>query len=243
MGASFEIHKRIIGGQESKPHHWPWMVDIRVPDKNSSKHKCGGALIDEEWVLTAAHCFLDLKMNSVIRLGWGQTAPIKGSHSPVLRQVEQPIVSYQQCAAVNDKLHKVTNVNPFSNICAGDLSGKSGCNKDSGGPLVCQNQNGNWILQGIVSWGDEYCRKQYYGVFTRVSSFITWIQNQKKSQPTQRRGADGLLGEMYLAVLMFQPASICITIGSLLNKRISMLAFEVVKAAQLKISKLEYLAI
>eukprot|EP00063_Salmo_salar_P013933 XP_013988768.1 PREDICTED: granzyme K-like [Salmo salar] len=42
----------IVGGHEVKPHSRPWMVSLQV--KNN--HVCGGTLIRDQWVLTAAHC-------------------------------------------------------------------------------------------------------------------------------------------------------------------------------------------
>ncbi|ODM87661.1 Proclotting enzyme [Orchesella cincta] len=44
---------KIIGGQEAVPHEFPWMVSLWG---KSGKHICGGALLDNEYVLTASHC-------------------------------------------------------------------------------------------------------------------------------------------------------------------------------------------
>uniref|UniRef100_A0A8D0DHH8 Peptidase S1 domain-containing protein n=1 Tax=Salvator merianae TaxID=96440 RepID=A0A8D0DHH8_SALMN len=44
--------ERIIGGAECWPHSQPWQVLIY--DKRLSR--CGGALVDEHWILTAGHC-------------------------------------------------------------------------------------------------------------------------------------------------------------------------------------------
>uniref|UniRef100_A0A3B3VIY1 Peptidase S1 domain-containing protein n=1 Tax=Poecilia latipinna TaxID=48699 RepID=A0A3B3VIY1_9TELE len=42
---------RIIGGQDAQLGDWPWQVYF-----TTSYSSCGGSLISNEWVLTAAHC-------------------------------------------------------------------------------------------------------------------------------------------------------------------------------------------
>ena len=48
---------RIIGGKTAEEEEWPWMAQIKF----SNKLICGGALIAPYWVLTAAHCGIELK--------------------------------------------------------------------------------------------------------------------------------------------------------------------------------------
>ncbi|CAB1424172.1 unnamed protein product [Pleuronectes platessa] len=46
-------YARIVNGEEAVPHSWPWQVSLQ---QSSGFHFCGGSLINENWVVTAAHC-------------------------------------------------------------------------------------------------------------------------------------------------------------------------------------------
>ena len=57
---------RIVNGVEVTPHSWPWTVRLFLQDQamvdanSNSGFSCGGSVIHENWVLTAAHCCLDM---------------------------------------------------------------------------------------------------------------------------------------------------------------------------------------
>jgi secreted trypsin-like serine protease len=50
------LERRIVGG-EAVGQSVPWMASLRNASADY-QHYCGGSLIAESWVLTAAHCAL-----------------------------------------------------------------------------------------------------------------------------------------------------------------------------------------
>uniref|UniRef100_K1QBQ5 Origin recognition complex subunit 4 n=1 Tax=Magallana gigas TaxID=29159 RepID=K1QBQ5_MAGGI len=48
---------KIVGGTRAQPGEFPWQVSMR----SNGHHVCGGILIADQWVLTAAHCFNENK--------------------------------------------------------------------------------------------------------------------------------------------------------------------------------------
>ena len=57
--SSAEISTRIVGGQESDIGEFPWAVSLKYSETQT--HFCGGSLIGKQWVLTAAHCLVDME--------------------------------------------------------------------------------------------------------------------------------------------------------------------------------------
>lgn len=48
---------------------------------------------------------------------------------------------------------------------------------DSGGPLVCQMVNGTWVQAGVVSFGLECAKENQPGVYTRLTSYSSFISD------------------------------------------------------------------
>jgi secreted trypsin-like serine protease len=55
--SSTALVPRIVGGNPADPGEWPWAVALVDPTEEGADGQfCGGALIADRWVLTAAHC-------------------------------------------------------------------------------------------------------------------------------------------------------------------------------------------
>ncbi|XP_017731980.1 PREDICTED: kallikrein-7 [Rhinopithecus bieti] len=146
---------KIIDGTPCARGSHPWQVALL----SGNQLHCGGVLVNERWVLTAAHCKMnDLSLPAV-------TFPSD------LMCVDVKLISSQDCT----KVYKDMLGN--SMLCAGiPNSKKNACNGDSGGPLVCRG-----TLQGLVSWGTFPCgQPNDPGVYTQVCKFTKWINDTMK---------------------------------------------------------------
>nr|XP_033788727.1 transmembrane protease serine 6 [Geotrypetes seraphini] len=232
---------RIVGGVYSVEGEWPWQASLQV----RGRHMCGGSLILNQWVVTAAHCLNEDSLASpsiwtvylgkfkqsttsrnevsfkVIRIivhpyfeedshdydmalvqldhpvivspfvqpvclpasthlfksgipcwvtGWGAVKE-DGPISNILRKVDVQLIQQDSCIAAYRY-----QISPRM-LCAGYSEGKKdACQGDSGGPLVCKEPSGKWFLAGVVSWGASCGHPKYYGVYTRVTRMVNWIQ-------------------------------------------------------------------
>jgi len=70
---------RIINGEMAKQGAWPWQVSIKLtnPRIGSIGHWCGAVLLDQDWILTAAHCVQNKLINA---LGGGIWTVVLGEY-------------------------------------------------------------------------------------------------------------------------------------------------------------------
>uniref|UniRef100_A0A8B9QM30 Hyaluronan binding protein 2 n=1 Tax=Apteryx owenii TaxID=8824 RepID=A0A8B9QM30_APTOW len=105
--------------------------------------------------------------------GWGATET--DGESRQLLDANVKLISQRQCNARKAYDHTLDE----SMFCAGNLRrpGVDSCQGDSGGPLTCV-QNGSYYVYGLVSWGDQCGLKNKPGVYTQVTTFLSWIKSK-----------------------------------------------------------------
>jgi len=118
-----------------------------------------------------------------IATGWG-TISTDGYMSDTLLKVKLDIVPTDQCNAsyfANDDSRLKYGIVPDM-ICGGSVNeNEDACQGFSGGPLQIRNDGTDNALTytqfGITSFGSSFCGdKESPGVYTRVSSYIAWIE-------------------------------------------------------------------
>ncbi|XP_069939742.1 trypsin [Cherax quadricarinatus] len=235
---------RVVGGNYAEFNEYPWMVTLMY----KNHFYCGGTLISDRYVLTAAHCIRGVSVHSLqvmvgdhirsfpietnskeyrvvyaiyhphfnhttynndialIKLnhkveykwysrpaclplpdsdyvgelgvvtGWGRVGE-KGDPTDTLKEALLPIFSNPVCRALRYHPHEITD----NMMCAGYVhGGTDSCHGDSGGGLLWQGNDGKMDVIGVVSWGDGCGRRGYPGVYTRVTNYLSWIEEHTK---------------------------------------------------------------
>uniref|UniRef100_A0A8D2HYV3 Peptidase S1 domain-containing protein n=1 Tax=Urocitellus parryii TaxID=9999 RepID=A0A8D2HYV3_UROPR len=182
---------KIIGGREAVPHSHPYIAYLWINTTEKTKKKCGGFLVHEDFVLTAAHCWRrqlekKAKLNAEVSLlklpsghsqvtpgmvcslaGWGCID--QNISTSKLHEVQLEIQKDKECLS-----HFKRPYDSTTKICVGNPKEKKyGLQGDSGSPLVSKN-----VAQGIVSYGKMEGTPP--NIYTRISSFLCWIKTTMK---------------------------------------------------------------
>ncbi|XP_077967541.1 chymotrypsin-like elastase family member 2A [Styela clava] len=121
-------------------------------------------------------------------LGWGETENNNDQEPKikVLQELEVSVLPRVLCTSItgleNGEVYHHMEVKANSTkFCAGGHPDEDTCKGDSGGPLLCRDNNGKFNLHGITSYGPTTCGQVGLpGVYTQVSGYRDWIDSHMK---------------------------------------------------------------
>lgn len=113
--------------------------------------------------------------HDAIVIGWGKLNEKSDDFSNELQKVKLNIIDNKLCQNWFRQAGREMAINERI-ICAGfKAGGKDACHGDSGGPLLSK-VNGQYVVVGVVSTGIGCARPLLPGLYSRVSSYVDWIE-------------------------------------------------------------------
>ncbi|XP_035020610.1 trypsin-1-like [Hippoglossus stenolepis] len=180
VGAVFATDDdKIVGGYECKPYSQPHQVSL-----NSGYHFCGGSLVNENWVVSTAHCF---KPKMDIVLGDHNRWFMDGNEQIIPATHVIPHPDYNSWLIDNDimliKLSKPPTINqyvrpvalPTSCAPAGTM-----CTVSGWGVTMTVDSNRLQCLD-IPILSDEDCDNSYPGMLTEAMFCAGSLEGGKDS--------------------------------------------------------------
>ncbi|XP_048587222.1 limulus clotting factor C-like isoform X2 [Nematostella vectensis] len=116
--------------------------------------------------------------------GWGSTEKLDPGQLPRGHKKTSRVLRHTAFTVQPDRICRDSTSYHFNaniTFCAGEgKGGNDTCRGDSGGSFVREvRREGKyrWVSAGIVSWGEGCGIKGKYGFYTRVESYLSWINS------------------------------------------------------------------
>ena len=145
---------RIIGGTDATAGAWPWIVSLENSDLGADPYAssfCGGSLIASDWVLTAAHCAVEVTTDNLrVRVGGHDlsSSATAGSVVAVDRILIHP--GYNQATAYDQDLALLHLASPQSTTPLPAISASAMSSLTAGTTLT------------VMGWGATQATSPYH---------------------------------------------------------------------------------
>ncbi|KAM6202532.1 granzyme H-like [Rhynchocyon petersi] len=200
-----DVAEEIIGGHEAKPHSRPYMALLLTVNRNGKK-KCGGVLVQEDFVLTAAHC-QERKMYVILGAHnikyWEKTQ----QHIPVKKIIPHP--DYDKKELSNDIMLLQLKTKARLSAAVRTLSLPEGNSRVSPGQLCSVAGWGNISVNVSTSklheveltiQEDRVCERRYSNYF-KSSEMCVGDPHKKKASFTGDSGGPLVCNNVVQAIV------------------------------------------
>ncbi len=96
---------RIVGGDDAEIKDYPWQTSLQVVNQTDANHVCGATILNEHWVVTAAHCVLPIATTSFLQVRSGFTAIT--SDEGTFHRVNKGVVHADYDYGSDDRSHDI----------------------------------------------------------------------------------------------------------------------------------------
>ncbi|XP_069505706.1 transmembrane protease serine 9 [Ambystoma mexicanum] len=80
---------RIVGGSDAGKGEFPWQISLR----ENNEHFCGAMIINEKWLVSAAHCFNDFH-NPAVWMAFAGTTTLSGTDRSTVKATIKQIIKH-----------------------------------------------------------------------------------------------------------------------------------------------------
>ncbi|SPP80907.1 blast:Serine proteases 1/2 [Drosophila guanche] len=164
-----DIEGRITNGYNAYEGKVPYIVGLLF--SGNGNWWCGGSIIGNSWVLTAAHCTNGAES---VTINYGASFRTQPQYTHWVHRNDIIQHHHYNSGKAPGECSRTWSLHD-NMICINTNGGKSTCGGDSGGPLVTHDGN---RLVGVTSFGSAAgCQSGAPAVFSRVTGYLDWIRD------------------------------------------------------------------
>lgn len=173
---------KVVGGRDAREHEAPYIVSLQVDRAGSGSfsHVCGGSILTEIWILSAAHCITEvgLTLDYQIVAGQHDLAAVSGTEQerrvsdfhlhesfvsgPVVGPFDVVVLRLESPLTFVTGVVEAINLPPAGRIFTGDVTlfgwGSTSYTTTPSWPNILQT-----VTKPVIEW--EICREIVNAVF------------------------------------------------------------------------------